>query len=88
MTYTTEERKLYNEKYYAENKHRIAGMLSSKVECPLCHKMHSKANINRHINCNMCKKRQTKNQENEIRTNEINELKKQLEEIRTRLDNK
>ena len=87
MTYTIEERKIYNEKYYAMNKQRISEILSSKVECPLCHKMHSKANITRHINCNICKKRQTKQQEDELRTNEINDLKKQLEDIRTQLNN-
>ena len=50
MPYTPEERKIYNERYYAENKMRISEMLNYKLECPLCHKMHSKANINRHIN--------------------------------------
>ena len=87
MTYTIEERKIYNEKYYATNKQRISEILSAKVECPLRHKMHSKANITRHINCNICKKRQAKQQEDELRSNEINDLKKQLEDIRTQLNN-
>jgi hypothetical protein len=88
MPYTQEERKIYNERYYAENKMRISEMLNSKLECPLCHKMHSKANMNRHMNNNICKKKQAKNREEEIRTNEINELKKMVEEIRTQLNSK
>ena len=86
MTYTIEERKIYNEKYYATNKQRISEILSAKVECPLCHKMHSKANTTRHINCNICKKRQAKQQEDESRSNEINDLKKQLEDIRAQIN--
>ena len=31
MTYTTEERKIYNEKYYATNKQRISEILSAKL---------------------------------------------------------
>jgi hypothetical protein len=48
--------------------------------------MHSKANITRHINCNICKKRQAKQQEDELRSNEINDLKKQLEDIRAQIN--
>ena len=48
--------------------------------------MHSKANITRHINCNICKKRQAKQQEDESRSNEINDLKKQLEDIRAQIN--
>ena len=88
MPYTPEERKIYNERYYAENKMRISEMLNSKLECPICHKMHSKANINRHINNNICKKKQAKNHEEETRANEISDLKKMVEEIRSQLNSK
>ena len=42
-----EDRKIYNEKYYTENKKSIKEKLLVKVECPLCHKHISKANLER-----------------------------------------
>jgi hypothetical protein len=59
MSMTIEARKLYNEKYYASNKQRIADMLLVKIECPLCSKYISKANLDRHKLNKTCCKNQT-----------------------------
>jgi hypothetical protein len=78
MTYSTEERKAYNEKYYADNKQRIAEMLLAKVECPECKKMHSRANLNRHINNKICQRRK---QQAMNTPNEMQELRKMVEDL-------
>ena len=83
MTYTIEERKLYNEKYYAEHKKDIAEKLLMKIECPNCGKHISKANLERHKSGLSCLKNATKQQsqlqemksEIERLSNEIKELK-------------
>ena len=77
MTYSTEERKAYNEKYYADNKQRIAEMLLAKVECPECKKMHSRANLNRHINNKICQRRKNAMSA----PNEMQELRKMVEDL-------
>ena len=45
---TPEERKAYNEKYYAEHKKDITEKLLIKLECPNCGKLITKANLERH----------------------------------------
>ena len=55
-----EERKIYNEKYYTANKKSITEKLLVKVECPLCHKQISKANLERHKIGSSCQKNATK----------------------------
>ena len=45
MTMSPEERKIYNAKYYTENKININEKLLKKIECPLCHKCIIKANL-------------------------------------------
>ena len=77
MTYSTEVRKAYNEKYYADNKQRIAEMLLVKVECPECKKMHSRANLNRHINNKICQRRKN----TMSAPNEMQELRKMVEDL-------
>ena len=80
---TPEERKLYNEEYYAEHKKDIAGKLLMKIECPNCGKHISKANLERHKSGLSCLKNATKQQsqlqemksEIERLSNEIKELK-------------
>jgi hypothetical protein len=52
-----EERKLYNEKYYADNKKRISEMLLAKVECPLCSRLVAHQNIERHKATKLCSSR-------------------------------
>ena len=78
MSMTNEERKEYNKKYYAENKERIAEMLLVKVECPECKKMHSRANLNRHINNKICQRRK---QQAMNTPNEMQELRKMVEDL-------
>ena len=75
MTMTNEERKIYNEKYYAENKKRIAGLLLVKIECPLCCKFISKSNLERHKIGNSC----LKNQSSKI--NQLSEMREQIERL-------
>ena len=83
MPMSNEDRKIYNEKYYAENKKTIAEKLLAKVECPNCGKSISKANLERHKIGRSCEKNASKQQsqlqemKNEIErlSNEINELK-------------
>ena len=60
MPMTSEQRKLYNEKYYAEHKKNIAEKLLIKVECPNCGKCISKANLERHKSGLSCLKNATK----------------------------
>ena len=80
---TPEERKLYNEKYYAEHKQNIAEKLLMKIECPNCGKHISKENLERHKSGLSCSKNATKQQsqlqemksEIERLSNEIKELK-------------
>jgi TolA-binding protein len=83
MPMSNEDRKIYNEKYYAENKKTIAEKLLIKIECPNCGKSISKANLERHKIGRSCEKNASKQQsqlqemKNEIErlSNEINELK-------------
>ena len=80
---TPEERKIYNEKYYAEHKKDITEKLLVKVECPNCGKCITKANLDRHKMGKSCLKNtskqlsqlQTMQTEIERLSNEIKELK-------------
>jgi hypothetical protein len=72
---TPEERKQYNEKYYAEHKKDIAEKLLIKIECPKCGKCISKANLERHKLGRSCEKNATKQQSH------IQEMKKEIERL-------
>ena len=72
MSMSIEDRKLYNEKYYTENKESIKEKLLVKVECPLCHKYISKANLERHKVGPSCQKNASKTK------SEFDELKEQV----------
>jgi hypothetical protein len=80
---TPEERKAYNELYYAKHKKRITEMLLAKIECPCCCKLISKANLERHKLGRSCEKNASKNktqleemkEQIELLSNEIKELK-------------
>ena len=72
MTMSPEERKIYNEKYYNENKKTINEKLLTKVECPLCHKCISKVNLERHKLGQSCQKATIKTK------SEFDELKEQV----------
>ena len=83
MPMSIEDRKIYNEKYYAEHKKDITEKLLVKVECPNCGKCISKANLERHKIGKSCLKNtskqlsqlQTMQSEIERLSNEIKELK-------------
>ena len=79
MTMTIEERKIYNAKYYTENKKTINEKLLTKIECNLCHKCISKANLERHKLGQSCQKAS-------IKTNsEFDELKEQVAKLTLKL---
>ncbi len=72
---TPEERKLYNERYYAEHKKDITEKLLIKIECPNCGKCISKANLERHKIGRSCKKHISMQQ------SQIQELQQQVEKL-------
>ncbi len=75
---TPEERKQYNEKYYAEHKKNIAEKLLIKIECPNCGKCISK----RHKIGRSCKKHIS------IQQSQIQELQQQVEKLTKLLEEK
>ena len=79
---TPEERKQYNEKYYAENKKNITEKLLVKIECPNCGKCISKANLERHKIGRSCKKHIS------IQQSQIQELQQQVERLTQLLNEK
>ena len=79
---TPEERKIYNEKYYAEHKKNITEKLLIKVECPNCGKCISKANLERHKIGRSCKKHIS------IQQLQIQELSAQVEKLTKLLEEK
>ena len=72
---TPEERKLYNERYYAEHKKDITEKLLIKIECPNCGKCISKANLERHKIGRSCKKHIS------IQQSQIQILQEQVEKL-------
>ena len=84
MTMSLEDRKIYNEKYYTTNKKSIAEKLLAKVECPLCHKQISKANLERHKIGLSCQRNATKvKSEFEEMKEQVAKLTKLLETLKT-----
>jgi len=79
---TPEERKQYNEKYYAEHKKNITEKLLIKIECPNCGKHISKANLERHKIGRSCKKHIS------IQQSQIQELQQQVEKLTKLLEEK
>jgi acetyl-CoA carboxylase beta subunit len=79
---TPEERKLYNERYYAEHKKDITEKLLIKIECPNCGKCISKANLERHKVGRSCKKHIS------IQQSQIQELQQQVEKLTKLLNEK
>jgi acetyl-CoA carboxylase beta subunit len=79
---TPEERKQYNEKYYAEHKQNIAEKLLMKIECPNCGKCISKANLERHKIGKSCKKHIS------IQQLQIQELTQQVDKLTKLLEEK
>jgi acetyl-CoA carboxylase beta subunit len=79
---TPEERKQYNEKYYAEHKKNITEKLLIKIECPNCGKCISKANLERHKIGRSCKKHIS------IQQSQIQELQQQVKKLTELLEEK
>ena len=75
MPMSQEERKIYNEKYYNDNKKTINEKLLTKVECNLCHKCIGKVNLERHKLGQSCQKNANKTR------SEFDELKEQVAKL-------
>ena len=85
MPMSIEERKIYNEKYYAEHKKDITEKLLIKIECPNCGKLISKANLERHKIGNSCLKNASKQQSQfQDMKNEIERLSNEIKELKTK----
>jgi predicted RNA-binding Zn-ribbon protein involved in translation (DUF1610 family) len=82
---TPEERKAYNEKYYAEHKKDITEKLLVKIECPNCGKCITKANLDRHKTGKSCLKNASK-QQSQIKDmqTEIERLSNEIKELKTK----
>ena len=85
MPMSIEERRIYNEKYYAEHKKNITEKLLIKIECPNCSKLISKANLERHKIGNSCLKNASK-QRSQIKDmqTEIERLSNEIKELKTK----
>ncbi len=85
MPMSLEERKIYNEKYYAEHKKDITEKLLIKIECPNCSKLISRANLERHKVGNSCLKNASK-QQSQIKDmqTEIERLSNEIKELKTK----
>ena len=79
MSMSPEDRKLYNTRYYNDNKKTINEKLLVKIECNLCHKCISKANLERHKLGQSCQKAATKT------NSEFDELKEQVAKLTLKL---
>ena len=85
MPMSIEERKIYNEKYYAEHKKNITEKLLIKIECPNCSKLISKANLERHKIGNSCLKNASKQQSQlQDMKSEIERLSNEIKELKTK----
>ena len=85
MPMSIEDRKIYNEKYYAEHKKNITEKLLVKLECPNCSKLISKANLERHKIGNSCLKNASKQQSQfQDMKNEIERLSNEIKELKTK----
>ncbi len=85
MPMSIEDRKIYNEKYYAEHKKDITEKHLVKVECPNCGKCISKANLDRHKTGKSCLKNASK-QQSQIKDmqTEIERLSNEIKELKTK----
>ena len=85
MPMSVEDRKAYNEKYYAEHKKDITEKLLVKVECPNCGKCITKANLDRHKMGKSCLKNTSKQQSQlQLMQTEIERLSNELNELKTK----
>jgi len=82
---SVEDRKNYNEKYYAEHKKDITEKLLVKIECPNCGKCITKVNLERHKIGRSCEKNSSKQHSQlEDMKNEIERLSNEIKELKTK----
>ncbi len=85
MPMSIEDRKQYNEKYYAEHKKDITEKLLMKVECPNCGKCITKTNLERHKTGRSCEKNASKQQSQlQDMKNEIERLSNEIKEMKSK----
>jgi hypothetical protein len=85
MPMSNEERRIYNEKYYAEHKKDITEKLLAKIECPNCGKGITKANLERHKIGRACEKNALKQQSHiQGMMKEIERLSNEIKELKTK----
>ena len=85
MPMSIEDRKIYNEKYYAEHKKNITEKLLINIECPNCSKLISKTKLERHKIGNSCLKNASKQQSQfQDMKNEIERLSNEIKELKTK----
>ena len=77
---TPEERKTYNETYYAGNKQRITEMLLKKEECPHCGRSVAHTKFEIHKTTQLCIRRR-KDSQADIKT-----VQNQLDRLTTELN--
>ncbi len=66
-----EQRKLYNQEYYQNNKNKILEKLKTKVNCEFCNRTVSFSNLQKHYVLPICKATQKKNNYISERKNNI-----------------
>lgn len=59
----TEERKIYNKKYYETNKSKIISKALTKITCEFCGRSVINNNINKHQKSSICKRKTEQNKE-------------------------
>jgi len=79
----SEQRKLYNEQYYKTHKKRISEMLLKKVECPLCNRIISYSNLQRHQTTPLCLKHRKKDKSDlELIKEQVDKLTQELNQLK------
>jgi hypothetical protein len=80
----TEQRKLYNQQYYSTHKKRISEMLLKKVECPLCNRTITHANLQRHQTTPLCLRNRGKDDKSELEQmkQQINKLTQEMNQLK------
>ena len=85
MPMSIEDRKIYNEKYYAEHKKDITEKLLVKIECPNCGKCITKAYLERHKIGRSCEKNASKQQSQlQDMKNEIERLSNEIKDMKSK----
>lgn len=85
----SEERKIYNKKYYNENKEATLIKMAVKICCPKCNKSVSLGRLQGHQKTLLCSKNiiEKISNDSQIDYEKFNMIFKELEEIKKQLNN-